>query len=132
MTLYRIGAVKEVDEETTYLIVDGGVSDNPRPLVYGARYRALAATRLDEEAAHTYTVCGRHCEEDVLVRDERLPELGRGDLVAVPGTGAYTLSQASNYNGTRRPAAVLVADGSARPIQRRETVEDLLRSQVEP
>jgi diaminopimelate decarboxylase len=130
VTLYTVGAVKEVDDETSYLLVDGGVSDNPRPLVYGARYTALAALRPDEEPTRAYTICGKHCEEDVLARGVRLPESRRGDLVAIPGTGAYTLSQASNYNGTTRPAAVLVADGSARLIQRRETVEDLLRCQV--
>jgi diaminopimelate decarboxylase len=132
VTLYTIGAVKEIDDETSYLIVDGGVSDNPRPQVYGARYTAFAPTRLDDEPTRTATVCGRHCEDDVLVRDAPLPELGRGDLVGLAATGAYTLSQASNYNGTPRPAAVLVADGDARLIQRRETVEDLLRCQVDP
>lgn len=131
VTLYTVGAVKEIDDETTCLLVDGGVSDNPRPLVYDARYTALAATQLDDDPVREYTVCGKHCEEDVLVHDAPLPELRRGDLVALCGTGAYTLSQASNYNGMGRPAAVLVAGGDARLIQRREEVEDLLRCQVE-
>jgi len=126
-TLYRVGVVKRASETTTYVALDGGMSDNPRPQLYGARYGALLANRAQEQAAGTYTVCGKHCESgDVLIESVALPEPRRGDLLAVPATGAYTLAMGSNYNAVPRPAAVLVSDGAARLIRRRETVEDLL------
>ncbi|MFL5947105.1 MAG: diaminopimelate decarboxylase [Gaiellaceae bacterium] len=128
VTLYRVGVVKRASPELTYVAVDGGMSDNPRPQLYGARYSALLANRADEERAQAYDVAGKHCESgDVLIEGALLPEPHRGDLLAVPATGAYTLSMGSNYNSVPRPAAVLVADGEARVIRRRETVDDLLR-----
>jgi diaminopimelate decarboxylase len=128
LTLYRVGVVKSASDEVTYVAVDGGMSDNPRPQLYGARYSALLANRAGEEALHAYDVCGKHCESgDVLIEGVRLPEPRRGDLLAVPATGAYTLSMGSNYNAVPRPAAVLVADGHARLIRSRESVDDLLR-----
>ena len=127
VTLYRVGVVKRAGETTTYVAVDGGMSDNPRPQLYGARYTALLANRASEQASGTYAVCGKHCESgDVLIERVALPEPARGDLLAVPGTGAYTLAMSSNYNGVTRPAVVLVGGGEARLIRRRETVEDLL------
>ncbi len=127
VTLYRVGVVKRASETTTYVSVDGGMSDNPRPQLYEARFTARLANRLDEPVAGTYTVCGKHCESgDVLVERAPLPAPSRGDLLAVPATGAYTLAMASNYNAVPRPAAVLVADGSARLIRRRESLDDLL------
>jgi diaminopimelate decarboxylase len=127
LTLYRIGVVKQATETLTYVAIDGGMSDNPRPQLYGARFTALLANRADEPADGSYSVCGKHCESgDVLIERVRLPQPQRGDLLAVPGTGAYTLGMGSNYNGVPRPAAVLVNDGVARVIKRRETVEDLL------
>jgi diaminopimelate decarboxylase len=123
MTLYEVGAVKG-----TTAAIDGGMSDNPRPQLYDARYEALLANRADEPAAGTYRIAGKHCESgDVLIEAVELPEPRRGDLLAVPATGGYTLSMASNYNGVPRPAAVLVANGRAELIRRRETVDDLLR-----
>jgi diaminopimelate decarboxylase len=122
-SLYEIGAIKG-----TTAAVDGGMSDNPRPQLYAARYEALLANRADDAAAATYRIAGKHCESgDVLIEAVDLPEPRRGDLLAVPATGGYTLAMASNYNGVPRPAAVLVADGHAELIRRRETVEDLLR-----
>jgi len=122
LTLYEVGAVKGMTAA-----IDGGMSDNPRPQLYDARYEALLANRADEPAAGTYRIAGRHCESgDVLIEAVDLPEPRRGDLLAVPATGGYTLSMASNYNGVPRPAAVLVADGRAELIRRRETVDDLL------
>jgi diaminopimelate decarboxylase len=118
--------VKEASETLTYVAVDGGMSDNPRPQLYGARYTALLANRADEPAEAGFSVCGKHCESgDVLIERVRLPRPIRGDLLAVPGTGAYTLGMGSNYNSVPRPAAVLVRDGKARLIRRRETVDDL-------
>jgi len=130
LTLYRVGVVKQASEDVTYVAVDGGMSDNPRPQLYGARYSALLANRADEEAVRAFDVCGKHCESgDVLIEGIRLPEPRRGDLLAVPATGAYTLSMGSNYNAVPRPAAVLVADGHARVIRRRESLDDLLRQE---
>jgi diaminopimelate decarboxylase len=127
VTLYRVGVVKRASETTTYVNVDGGMSDNPRPQLYGGRYAAVLANRAREEPAGRYAVAGKHCEAgDVLIERAALPEPRRGDVLAVPVTGAYTLSMSSNYNSVPRPAAVLVADGSARLIRRRETVDDLL------
>jgi diaminopimelate decarboxylase len=126
VTLYRVGAVKRL-EERTWVAVDGGMSDNPRPQLYGARYTALAAERADEPADETVSVAGMHCESgDVLIDDVALPSPRRGDLLAVPATGAYTLAMSSNYNGVGRPAAVLVRAGEAQLVRRRETVDDLL------
>ncbi len=127
VTLYRVGVVKRAADDTTYVAVDGGLSDNPRPALYGAPLTALLANRAGEPSTGTFTVAGKHCESgDVLADDVELPEPRRGDLVAIPGAGAYTLAMASNYNAVPRPAAVLVADGGAREIRRRETVDDLL------
>ena len=123
VTLYEIGAIKG-----TTAAIDGGMSDNPRPQLYGARYEALLANRADEPAAAGYRIAGKHCESgDVLIEAVELPEPRRGDLLAVPATGGYTLSMASNYNGVPRPAAVLVSEGHAELIRRRERVDDLLR-----
>jgi diaminopimelate decarboxylase len=130
VTLYEVGVVKRTGA-VSYAAVDGGMSDNPRPQLYGSRYEALLANRADEAPAGTYRIAGKHCESgDVLIEDVELPKPRRGDLLAVPATGAYTLAMASNYNGVPRPAAVLVADGNAELIRRRETVDDLL--QFEP
>ena len=130
VTLYRVGAVKRLPERT-WVAVDGGMSDNPRPQLYEAVYTAIAADRADEAATERVSIAGMHCESgDVLIDDVSLPTPRRGDLVAVPATGAYTLAMASNYNGVTRPAAVLVARGEARVIRRRETAADLLRSEV--
>jgi diaminopimelate decarboxylase len=126
VTLYRVGSVKRLPGRT-WVAVDGGMSDNPRPQLYGARYTALSAARVDEAVDEIVSVAGMHCESgDVLIDDVALPSPRRGDLLAVPATGAYTLAMASNYNGVGRPAAVVVRDGEARVIRRRETVADLL------
>jgi len=127
VTLCRVGSVKE-SGGVTYAAIDGGMSDNPRPQLYGARYEALIANRADELPSGVYRVAGKHCESgDVLIEAAELPEPHPGDVLAVPATGAYTLALGSTYNGVPRPAVVLVADGEARLIRRRETVEDLLR-----
>jgi diaminopimelate decarboxylase len=119
--------VKRASESTTYVAIDGGMSDNPRPQLYGARYTGLLANRAAEEPDGVFTVCGKHCESgDVLIERLALPRPRRGDVLAVPATGAYTVGMSSNYNGVLRPAAVLVRDGDARLIRRRETVDDLL------
>jgi diaminopimelate decarboxylase len=127
VTLYTVGSVKRSADDTAYVAVDGGMSDNPRPALYGARYTALLANRADEEPTGTFTIVGKHCESgDLLIDAVSLPEPRRGDLLAVPATGAYTLAMSSTYNAVPRPAAVLVARGEARKIRRRETLDDLL------
>jgi diaminopimelate decarboxylase len=129
-TLYRVGAVKRLPGRT-WVAVDGGMSDNPRPQLYDARYTALSAARAAEAADELVSVAGMHCESgDVLIDDVVLPSPRRGDVLAVPATGAYTLAMSSNYNGIPRPAAILVRDGDATVIRRRETVEDLLALEV--
>src|SRR5205814_1541434 len=130
-TLYRVGVVKAAGG-VSYVAIDGGMSDNPRPQLYGARYEALLANRADELADGVFRVAGKHCESgDVLIDAAELPHPRRGDLLAVPATGAYTLTMGSNYNGVPRPPVVLVRDGGARLIRRRETVDDLLRLEAE-
>jgi diaminopimelate decarboxylase len=131
VTVYEVGVVKTVAGGTTYVAVDGGMSDNPRPQLYGAAYTGLLANRADAEPSGTYVVAGKHCESgDVMIHDLPLPAPRRGDLLAVPSTGAYALSMASNYNVVPRPAAVLVVDGEAELIRRRETIDDVLRLDV--
>ena len=127
VTLYTVGSVKTSADDTAYVAVDGGMSDNPRPALYGARYTALIADRAGEPPARAYTIVGKHCESgDLLIEAVDLPEPRRGDILAVPATGAYTLAMSSTYNAVPRPAAVLVHAGEATVIRRRETIDDLL------
>jgi diaminopimelate decarboxylase len=129
ITLYRVGTVKEIPDGRTYVAVDGGMSDNPRPVLYGAGYEAYLPERIDAERELICAIAGKHCEQgDVLVADARLPgDVAVGDLLAIPVTGAYGYSMASNYNKVPRPAVVFVRNGSARIVVRRETPEDLVR-----
>jgi diaminopimelate decarboxylase len=131
-TLYRVGAVKHVpviepDRPDTYLIVDGGVSDNPRPQMYGAVYTALLANRAHLPHDRPYRVQGKHCETDPIIERAWLPEVREGDLLAVQTTGAYAYSMSSNYNRYPRPAMVCVREGRAFPIVERESYADLVR-----
>ncbi len=133
LTLYSIGSRKPVPGLRTYVSVDGGMSDNPRPITYQSQYTALLADRPLAEASELVTVAGKHCESgDVLLRDARLPAVNSGDVLAVFSTGAYNASMSSNYNRIPRPAAVLVQEGVADLVQRREQPEDLLRYDVLP
>ncbi len=133
ITLYRIGTVKEIPGLGTYAAVDGGMSDNPRPVLYGAGYEAYLPARIGEPRPRRGAVVGKHCEQgDVIVSDARLPAIVEvGDLLATPTTGAYGYSMASNYNKVPRPAVVFVRDGTARLVIRRETIDDLVRLDVE-
>jgi diaminopimelate decarboxylase len=127
LSLYRVGAVKEVPGVRTYAAVDGGMSDQLRPMLYGAVYEPLLANRADEEPARHLRLVGKHCESgDVLVAEAALPETRAGDLVCLPATGAYGLSMASNYNGVTRPAVVFARDGDARLVTRRETYAEIV------
>jgi diaminopimelate decarboxylase len=130
VSLYRVGTLKHTGGRS-YVAIDGGMSDNPRPQLYRARYTALLANRAEEEPESEFTLAGKHCESgDVLIERVQLPRPRRGDLVAVPATGAYTLAMSSNYNGLPRPAAVLVGGGQAEAILRRETLADLLGREI--
>jgi diaminopimelate decarboxylase len=128
LTLYAVGSIKEIAGVRTYVAVDGGMSDNPRPVMYGARYEAFLPARAASPRPTVVTVAGKHCEQgDILVKDAHLPAgLAVGDVVAIPVTGAYGYSMASNYNLLPRPAVVFVRNGHARVVVRRETFEDLV------
>jgi diaminopimelate decarboxylase len=134
LTLYRVGPVKTVpvgnSESRTYVAVDGGLSDNPRPLMYGSPYPVLLANRAGAGGGKTVRVCGRHCETDTLFPEVALPDPSPGDLIAVLSTGAYNHTMASNYNFFYRPAVVFVKAGKARTVVRRETQEDLMARDV--
>ena len=132
VTLYRVGTVKEIPGVGTYVAVDGGMSDNPRPVLYGAGYEAYLPSRIGEPRPLRCRVVGKHCEQgDVIVADAALPAgVQRGDLLATPATGAYGYSMASNYNKVPRPAVVFLRDGAARVVVRRETPDDLVRLDV--
>jgi diaminopimelate decarboxylase len=133
ITLYRIGTVKEIPGIGTYVAVDGGMSDNPRPVLYGAGYEAYLPARISEARPRRGAVVGKHCEQgDVLVADAALPATVEvGDLLATPTTGAYGYSMASNYNEVPRPAVVFLREGRPRLVVRRETYDDLVRLDVE-
>ena len=135
-TVYEVGTVKQValdgGASRTYVSVDGGMSDNIRTALYDADYSCTLASRESEAPPVLTRVVGKHCEAgDIVVKDEFLPsDLAPGDLVAVPGTGAYCRSMASNYNHALRPPVVAVRDGATRVVVRRETVDDLLATDV--
>ena len=129
LTLYRVGTVKDIPGVRTYVSVDGGMSDNPRPVLYGSGYEAFLPRATLAERPRTVTVVGKHCESgDIVVRDAHVPaDLAVGDILCTPVTGAYGHSMASNYNKVPRPPVVFVAGGEARVVVRRETLDDLLR-----
>jgi diaminopimelate decarboxylase len=126
LTAYRVGTVKEIPGVRTYVAVDGGMSDNLRPMLYGSKYEALIADRAAAPAETLVTIAGKHCESgDVIVRDAMLAEPAVGDVLVTPATGAYGYAMANNYNGVPRPPVVFCRDGEARVVVRRETYEDL-------
>ena len=128
IALYRAGAIKDIPGVRKYVSLDGGMADNIRPALYEARYEAFVANKMGEEKAERITLAGKFCESgDILIRDIELPRIEPGDLIAVPVSGAYCLAMASNYNASLKPAVVLVKEGQARLIRRRETYEDLVR-----
>ncbi|MDQ1535166.1 MAG: diaminopimelate decarboxylase [Actinomycetota bacterium] len=133
ITLYRVGTIKVIPGVRTYVAVDGGMSDNLRPVTYGARYEAFVPSRALAPRPARMTIAGKHCEQgDLLVRDAELPaDLALGDVLAMPVTGAYGHSMASNYNRVTRPPVVFLRDGSARVVVRRETEADLLAREEE-
>ncbi|MEN9205265.1 MAG: diaminopimelate decarboxylase [Thermostichales cyanobacterium BF4_bins_65] len=139
VTLYTLGGSKQIPpspalpQGRTYVTIDGGMSDNPRPITYQARYTAYLGNRMGDPSTTRVTVAGKHCESgDILLKDIDLPAVRAGDVLVVTGTGAYNYSMASNYNRYPRPAAVLVRDGQASVILQRETYGDLVRLDVLP
>ncbi len=129
VTLYTVGTVKRIPGVRTYVSVDGGMSDNLRPMLYGARYEAQIADRFG--GTELCTIAGKHCESgDILVRDVELDEPRAGDLLVIPATGAYGHAMANNYNAIPRPPVVFCRDGDARLVVRRETYDDLLSRDV--
>jgi diaminopimelate decarboxylase len=133
ITAYTMGGRKQVPDIRTYVSVDGGMSDNPRPITYQSSYSAVVANRMTEAASEKVTVAGKHCESgDILLKNIELPATVAGDVLVVLVTGAYNYSMASNYNRLTRPAAVLVGHGEASLVLRRETYADLVRQDVLP
>ena len=131
VALYTVGAIKDIPSVRKYVSLDGGMGDNIRPALYDSQYEAVAANRMLDPAEETVTLAGKYCESgDVLVKDVDLPRLSHGDVVAIPASGAYAPSMASNYNLNPRPPVVLVKDGEARLIRRRETYRDLILADV--
>lgn len=127
VALYTIGAIKQIPTVRKYVSVDGGMGDNIRPALYGSKYEAVLASRMSAECSELVTLAGKYCESgDVLIRDIQMPTLESGDIIAIPSSGAYSPSMASNYNLNGRPAIVMVADGQARLIRRRESFEDMM------
>jgi len=128
VALYTTGVIKDIPGVRCYVSVDGGMADNIRPALYGSQYEAVIANKMREQETDTVTIAGRFCESgDILVRDIALPPITAGDVIAIPDCGAYCLPMASNYNGSLKPAIVVVREGEARLIRRRETFDDLTR-----
>ncbi|MFY9481445.1 MAG: diaminopimelate decarboxylase, partial [Ilumatobacteraceae bacterium] len=132
VTLYEVGTVKPIPGVRTYVSVDGGMSDNPRPVMYGSGYELFMPANASADRTQPIRLVGKHCESgDVLINEAMVPEgLKVGDLVATPVTGAYGHSMGSNYNKVTRPPVVFVRNGNARLVVRRETYEDLVRLDV--
>jgi len=133
VTAYTIGSSKFIPEIRTYVAIDGGMSDNPRPITYQSVYRAVVANKMSSPLTETVTIAGKHCESgDILIKNALLPKTEPRDILVVMGTGAYNYSMASNYNRLPRPAAVVVANGEASLILQRETYQDLIRQDCLP
>lgn len=132
ITVYTVGTIKDIPGVRTYVSVDGGMSDNPRPVLYGSGYEAFVPTRANAERTKTVRIVGKHCESgDILISETQVPaDLVVGDLLATPVTGAYGHSMGSNYNKVTRPPVVFARAGDARLVVRRETYEDLVRADV--
>ncbi len=128
VAIYRAGATKDIPGVRKYISVDGGMADNIRPALYGSRYEALIANKVTEDEVEQVSIVGKFCESgDILAKDVKVPRVVPGDTVVMPAAGAYCLPLASNYNASLKPAVVLVKEGKARIIRRRESYDDLMR-----
>jgi diaminopimelate decarboxylase len=131
VALYTVGSIKDIPGVRRYVAVDGGMGDNIRPKLYGARYEAVLASAPDRAREGKVTIAGKYCEStDILITDIEMPDLKAGDIICVPAAGAYCLAMASNYNGMPRPEVLMVRDGKARVMRRRETLDDLVAAEV--
>jgi diaminopimelate decarboxylase len=131
MALYTVGSIKDIPGVRRYVAVDGGMGDNIRPKLYGARYEAYLASDPDRAPDGKVTIAGKYCEStDILITDIEMPALTPGDVIALPAAGAYCLAMASNYNGMPRPEVLMLRDGEARVMRRRETLDDLVAAEV--
>ena len=131
VALYTVGSIKDIPGVRRYVAIDGGMGDNIRPKLYGARYEALLASAPEKAPDGNVTIAGKYCEStDILITDIEMPALASGDVIAVPAAGAYCLAMASNYNGMPRPEVLMLADGQAKVMRRRETLEDLIAAEV--
>ncbi len=132
ITVYTIGAIKEIPGVRTYVSIDGGMPDNPRPSLYEAKYNGGAIlNKINEKATETVTIAGKCCESgDILIWNLKTPKIERGDILGVFSTGAYNYSMASNYNKIPRPAVIMIRDGKERVIVKRESYEDILRNEI--
>ncbi len=131
VALYTVGSIKDIPGVRRYVAVDGGMGDNIRPKLYGARYEAFLASAPERAHDGRVTIAGKYCEStDILINDIEMPALAPGDVICLPAAGAYCLAMASNYNGMPRPEVLLVGDGKARVMRRRETLEDLVAAEV--
>jgi len=128
VALYKVGVVKDIPGVRCYVSVDGGMADNIRPALYGSKYEAVVANKMLEREAGKVTIAGKFCESgDILIKGVNLPPVSAGDIIAIADCGAYCLPMASNYNASLKPAIILVKEGKARLIRRRETLDDLTR-----
>jgi len=131
MALYTVGSIKDIPGVRRYVAVDGGMGDNIRPKLYGARYEAFLASGPERSPDGKVTIAGKYCEStDILITDVEMPALKPGDVIAVPAAGAYCLAMASNYNGMPRPEVLMLRDGKAEVMRRRETLDDLVAAEV--
>jgi len=130
VAIYKVGAIKRRGDKV-WILTDGGMTDNPRHAMYGARYSCLPVSGVSGERSERVSIAGPYCESgDVVIEDLPMPEILEGDLIAIPASGAYQLSMSSNYNGARKPAVLWLENGAVKVIQRRETVNDLLTRDV--
>lgn len=133
LAVYTVGSSKDIPDVRRYVSVDGGMADNIRPAMYDSPYAAIVANKPLDEHTEKVTIAGKYCESgDVLIRDIELPPLVPGDILVTPAAGAYALAMASNYNAALRPAIIMVANGEAKLMRRRETYDDLMRTDVYP
>ncbi len=128
VALYSVGVIKEIPTVRTYVSLDGGMGDNIRPALYGSKYEATVANKMNTPNTTEVTLAGKYCESgDLLVKDVTLPKLESGDIIAIPSSGAYCLAMSSNYNMNPRPAVVMLKNGTPRLVRKRETYEDLMQ-----
>ena len=131
MAIYTVGSIKDIPGVRRYVAVDGGMGDNIRPKLYGARYEAFLASDPERSPEGKVTIAGKYCEStDILITDIEMPQLKPGDVIAMPAAGAYNLAMASNYNGMPRPEVLMLAEGEAHVMRRRETLDDLIATEV--